>query len=90
MAKNRHTLAVSHLDKFKEWLSANGWQIQNTKGDYEVLRAVKAGLRYPLIVYRRCCTDNGNQLVHFSVLNRDMSIVRAFIKDIKENNNERD
>lgn len=84
---NRHTLAVSHLDKFKSWLSANGWQVQDTKGNYEVLRATKLNRQFPLIVYKRETTLSEKQLVHLSVLDRDMGIVRAFIK---ESNNERD
>lgn len=80
----RNLLAVSHLDKFKDWLVANGWQLQDTKGEYEVLRAVKTGQRNPLIVYKRLSTNAGNELVHFSVLGRDLAIVRKFIKENKK------
>lgn len=87
---NRYTLAVSHLDKFKSWLSANGWQIQDTKGYYEVLRAVKADRRNPLIIYKRETTLGGKQLVHLSVFDRDMGIVREFLKENKNGQAKRD
>lgn len=46
---NRNTLHVKKLDAFKEWLTLDGWEIKQPKGDYEVLRAVKAG-RKPLLI----------------------------------------
>lgn len=77
---NRNTLAVNQVEKFKAYLVADGWQIQEPKGDYEVLRATKEGRKYPLIVYYRHDTNGGKELVHYTVLDRDMPIVRAFLK----------
>ena len=73
---NRHALSVNSLDKFKEWLVAEGWQIQEPKGFFEVLRATKEGRRHPLIVHYRYRTN----LVHYTVADRDMGVVRAFLK----------
>lgn len=50
---NRSTLAVSKLDDFKEWLKTDGWDIQETKGFWEVLRATKKGRKRPIIIYRQ-------------------------------------
>lgn len=77
---NRNTLSVGNLDKFKEWLISDGWRLHNPKGIYEVLRATKDGKPLPLIVYKRNDTNNGNVLVHYTVADRDMGVVRAFLK----------
>lgn len=77
---NRNALSVMKLDDFKSWLISDGWQIQEPKGDYEVLRATKEGRKHPLIVYYRHDTNGGKELVHYTVLDRDMGVVRAFLK----------
>ena len=77
---NRNTLMVTKLDDFKAWLVLDGWQIQDTKDYFEVLRATKEGRKYPLIVYTRSCTNLGKKLVHYTVSDRDMGVVRAFLK----------
>lgn len=77
---NRNTLSARAIDNFKSWLVADGWQIQEPKGDYEVLRATKSGRKHPLIVYYRFDTNGGKKLVHYTVLDRDMGAVRAFLK----------
>lgn len=86
--KTRNLLAVSCLDRFKNWLVGEGWQLQETKGEYEVLRAVKQGRKNPLIIYKRLSTNAGNSLVHLSVLDRDCGVVRAFIQSGKGEKNE--
>lgn len=78
---NRSTLAVSKLDDFKEWLKTDGWDIQETKGFWEVLRATKKGRKRPIIIYKRIDTNSGTELVHYTVEDRDMGVVRAFLKD---------
>lgn len=78
---NRNTLSVNKLDDFKSWLKKDGWQLQETKGFYEILRAVKQGRQYPLIVYWRHSTNNGTQLAHYTVLDRDINVVRAYLKE---------
>ena len=77
---NRNTLSVMKLDDFRSWLVADGWQIQVPRGFYEVLRATKEGRKHPLIVYWRHDTNGGKKLVHYTVLDRDMGVVRAFLK----------
>lgn len=83
---NRSTLAVSKLGDFKEWLKRDGWIIQEPKGYWEVLRAVKQGRKRPLIVYKRTDTNNDTELVHYTVEDRDMGVVWAFLKTRGEGN----
>lgn len=82
---NRHTLYVNKIDDFKEWLIKDGWQTQETKGFYEVLRAIKESKKHPLIVYYRHDTNKGKDLVHYTVADRDMGVVRAYLKVKKGN-----
>ncbi len=74
---NRHLLAVNKLENFKQWLIEDGWQIENTKGVYEVLRARKDTERFPLIVYKR----DKDGLVHLSVSNYNERFVCQYLKN---------
>lgn len=80
MAVNRHTLAVNKLPLFKEYLIKNEWEIQPIKGEYEVLRATHKNRKFPLIVYKRLATNKGTTLIHLSVLDRDMVVIRKFLR----------
>ena len=82
---NRHTLAVAKLDDFKAWLVSDGWQIQEPKGFYEILRATKEGRKHPLLVYYRHDTNRGTDLVHYTVADRDSGVVGAYIRDGRKN-----
>ena len=74
----RNLLHKSHLEAFKEWLINAGWQICDTKGIYEVLRASKGSAR--LIVYSRADAKE-----HYSVRDIDYSTVCRFLRWRKEN-----
>lgn len=76
---NRHTLHISKLEDFKKWLVKDGWDIEEPKGIYEVLRARKTGRRSPLIVYRKADVKE-----HLSIMDRDVGVVRAFLRDCKK------
>lgn len=77
----RNILHVNKLPLFKEYLVANGWEMQTPKGNYEVLRATKQGRQYPLIVYKRDNNNTGTTpIVHLSVFDRDIKIVRDFLR----------
>lgn len=70
----RNILHRNKLDSFKAYLKANGWLLQDTKGMYEVLRAVNPEVqKRPLIIY------DGKSKEHFSIDDRDFRIVRDFI-----------
>lgn len=77
---NRNTLSVNSLENFKKWLEIDGWKLQETKGDYEVLRAIKEGRKHPLIVYKRHETNGAKDLAHYTVLDRDIGVIRAYLK----------
>ena len=76
---NRHMLHISKLEDFKEWLLKDGWEIEEPKGIYEVLRARKAGRSNPLIVYRKADSKE-----HLSLMDRDRGVVGAFLRDCKK------
>lgn len=71
----RYMLHHSHIELLKKWLINDGWIIQQTKGFYEVLRATKDGKR-PLIVYTKL-----NAKEHYSIDERDIGIIKAFMRD---------
>ena len=73
---NRCILHRNHLDAFKEWLKNDGWEIEDTKGLYEVLRARKEERREPLIVFEKAGAKE-----HLSVMDRDLGVVKAFLSE---------
>lgn len=79
---NRHLLAINKLEDFRNWLLKNGWQIEETKGKYEVLRARKSTEKLPLIVYKK----DKDGLVHLSVSDWNTKYIYEFINDNKSNN----
>lgn len=76
----RRLLHKTKLEDFKNWLCSDGWTIEDTKGYYEVLRARKGKRLF--ILYKRL--DRGD---HYSVMEKDVGVVRAFIRDNKEGKN---
>ena len=76
---NRHTLHISKLEDFKKWLVKDGWEIEESKGIFEVLRARKSGRQNPLIVYRKADAKE-----HLSIMDRDSGVVGAFLRDCKK------
>ena len=75
----RNLLHKSHLEEFKEWLIKGGYQIHDTKGIYEVLRASK-GSKW-LIVYRKASLKE-----HYSVRDIDYTTVQRFLRRKKDGN----
>lgn len=73
---NRNTLHISHIPDFKAWLQSTGWTIEPTKGLFEVLRARRPGRKAPLIIYSRMDAKQ-----HVTVLDRDRSLVRSFLRE---------
>ena len=47
--------------------------------------AIKESKKHPLIVYYRHDTNRGKDLVHYTVADRDMGVIRAYLKARKEN-----
>ena len=78
---NRHTLHINHLEGFKAFLANEGFDLGDPKGDYAVLYA-KKGSR-TVILYRRNDTKQ-----HLTVQDRDMRLVRRYLDERKEKENE--
>lgn len=72
---NRHLLHKNRLMDFEAWLVENGWQLQEPKGKYEVVRAVnKSFQNVPLIVYTRQDSPE-----HYSVSDSNAKIIEMFL-----------
>jgi len=72
----RCLLHFNKLDLFKEFLTTKGYEIQDTKGIYEVLRAKKN--KNTIIVFKK---DEAKE--HFSTQSKDYYLVKDFIKNYK-------
>ena len=73
---NRHTLHISKLEDFKKWLEKDGWEIEEPKGIWEVLRARKQGRKNPMIVFQKKDAKE-----HLSIMDRDSGVIGAFLRD---------
>lgn len=83
---NRCVLHKKHLEPLKKYLNDNGWTIEPVKGEYEVLRARlnstgRSQRRTPLIIYSKLEAKE-----HYSVLDRDMCVIRDFLRHYSEDN----
>ena len=74
---NRHTLHINKIPKFKEFLEEEGFEILPTKDFYEVLRAKNE--KGTIVIYRRLDAE-----VHCSVMDKDMWLVRKFLRWVKK------
>ncbi len=74
---NRNTLHFNKLPKFQAFLEKEGYEILPTKDTYEVLRA--RGEKGTVVIYKR---DRAK--VHCSVMDKDMWLVRKFLKEEKD------
>ena len=73
----RCLLHQSKLDLLKWWLSSRGYEIQATKGMYEVLRAKKG--KDTVIIFEKCGAKE-----HYTVQQKDDKLIRQFIRETKE------
>lgn len=85
---DRHTLGPHNIEQFRAYLISQGYEIKEPVGDYEVLRATHEKRRHPIIIYERLSSRGGKPLVHYSVLDRDMGVVIAFIRSKKKKKSE--
>ena len=77
---NRNTICPENIESFKCFLISKGYIISEGKSYYEVMRASHFSRKNPIIVYKRLASNNGSQLVHYTVLDRDMDVVKAFLR----------
>ena len=72
----RCLLHQNKLDLLKWWLSSKGYEIQATKGDFEVLRAVKG--KDTVIIFRKLGAKE-----HLTVQQKDDKLIRQFIRETR-------
>lgn len=72
----RCLLHKNKLDLLKWWLSSRGYEIQNTKGIYEVLRASKG--KDTVIIFAKDGTKE-----HLTVQQKDHKLIRQFIRETR-------
>lgn len=72
----RCLLHKNKLDLLKWWLTSKGYEIQDTKGYYEVLRANKD--KDTIIIFKK---DNAKE--HLSVQQKYHRLIRQFITESK-------
>lgn len=73
---DRHTLSLSKIPDFKIWLVSKGWEIENCKGTFEILRARHSKRKNPLIIYKRIGATE-----HATIQNYDFKIVMQFLNE---------
>ena len=73
----RCLLHQNKLDLLKWWLSSRGYEIQATKGIYEVLRAKKD--KDTVIIFKKNDTKE-----HLTVQQKDHGLIRQFIRETRE------
>ncbi len=74
----RCLLHKNKLELLKWWLSSRGYEIQPTKGYYEVLRAKKD--KDTVIIYQKSEIKE-----HLTVQDKDHKLIRQFISETKGN-----
>ena len=72
----RCLLHQNKLDLLKQWLSSKGYEIQATKGDFEVLRAKKD--KDTVIIFKQL-----DKKEHLTVQQKDHRLIRKFIRETK-------
>ena len=80
---NRRSLCPQNIERFKEYLLSKGYVIHDSAGFYEILRATHKDRRHLIIVYKRISSNGGGKLEHYTCLDRDMPVVRAFLNSKK-------
>ena len=69
------------LTDFAKYLVSNGWVLEKTKGEYEVLRARKPGRPAPLLVY-----DRLNHGCGYSISETESKLLRKYHNDRRKRN----
>ena len=72
----RCLLHQSELKLLKWWLCSKGYELQETKSYYEVLRAKKG--KETVIIFKQ-----SDKKVHFTVQQKDYRLIRQFIAETK-------
>lgn len=75
---DRWLLRKERFEDFKLWLLADGWEEERAKGNCEVFRARKKGIKYPLSLF----TKKGFNAT-YSVPNNCAWVVESFLADMQ-------
>lgn len=75
--RSRCLLAINKLDDFKKWLVEDGWDIEEPKGLYEVVRAKKS--KRWLLIHQRMYAKQ-----HVTVMEKDFGVVWKYLKSRKD------
>lgn len=71
--RSRCLLMPKHLSEFSQFCSKKGWQLENTKGHYEVLRMRHPDISEPMIVHHRDVSE-----VHLTVWGQSERLANKF------------
>lgn len=71
--KNRITVRHGMLGDLAEYLKKSGWKLEPPVGEYEVLRARRAGYPRPLLIHDRTSGGCG-----YSIDERDMKVYQGW------------
>ena len=74
MNRRRDLLHKNQLSAFREWLIADGWTIEPTKGFYEVLRIRKPNHAAPVLFYLK-----HEPTEHITTFGLGTSLARQFV-----------
>lgn len=80
---SRNLLHINKLPSLKDWLVNNGFEIQPTKGYYEVLRAKKG--KDTIVIYRKLDAKE-----HYTVQDKDWHLIRRFMNSFKKRKEKHD
>lgn len=81
MARSRSRLHINRLDEFASFCVEQGWTIERTKDQYEVLRLRKG--REVAIVHGRLSSDNGSPLVHYTTWGASNRLLNQYLASRK-------
>lgn len=74
--KNRTTVRHGMLEDLKNYLAKSGWKLEDTVGQYEILRARRPGYPRPLIIHDRSSGGCG-----YSIDERDAKVYAGWKKN---------
>ena len=72
----RCLLHKNKIEPLKVWLTSSGYELQPTKGIYEVLRATKG--KETVVVFRKSLAKE-----HMTVQQKDKRLIQQFIRETK-------
>jgi len=78
---SHHRLHIKKLEEFATYCEQHGWERQQVKGDYEVLRMRHPDWKAPLIVHARHNSSSGTELIHLTTRGNSEAMVSRYVRD---------